>query len=351
MVKMTQNKDEQRLATIYLAIVSKCTNPKNKDYARYKDVGVCKEWLGENGKQQFINDMLAPYQKHKQSNKTTWLMRDDNAAQYSPSNCRWATRDEVLSKRKFTHRYTLNGKPCTMVDAAKTSGVPQDVLRKRIKNGMSMDEAVAAGKPVGKRVEVNGKLMNRKDACLAVGMKYPTFIYRLHNALKRVKKHTWPSEDAYVQDVFVQAANAVKAHNGWLAITAKTGKIPGPDNFDIVINASGRPKTMVKFRGKQCTLLEISAATGASVQTIAQRLRAGWDVERAVSTPERVHRRRRVVRKYPLGDERLTLSELMDKPHVDGLTMATLRNRLNDGWPADQALATAPSKRGRRKSK
>lgn len=109
---------------------SRCTNP-NVD--RYKDYGgrgikVCDRWLDkEHGFENFLEDM-------GKCPKGLTLDRKDNNGNYSPDNCRWATRKEQNNNKRNLNLIEIDGKKMSLTIAAELLGVSRNTIYNRLKS-------------------------------------------------------------------------------------------------------------------------------------------------------------------------------------------------------------------------
>ena len=93
----------------------RCQDPKSSDYPRYggRGIKVCDRWnqpIKHYSKQQggfwnFLEDMGEPIDMSYQ------IDRIDNEGDYTPKNCRWATRKQNQANRTFeVNRDPMTGK-------------------------------------------------------------------------------------------------------------------------------------------------------------------------------------------------------------------------------------------------
>lgn len=108
--------------------MSRCTNPKAKDYKRYGGAGIrlCDRWESfEN----FLEDM------GKRPSGTHSIERVNNASGYSPSNCIWATMKTQARNRRDNITIEYNGQRKIITDWAKITGISRHVIGNRIRAG------------------------------------------------------------------------------------------------------------------------------------------------------------------------------------------------------------------------
>ena len=128
----------------WTAMKTRCLNPHSKDFPRYGGAGIalCERWKSF---QSFWDDMGPSPTLHHQ------IERINNAGDYEPSNCRWATVSEQARNRRSNMLITHNGETLTAVEWADRLGVERHVVARRIRKGWPPKAAVTT--PIMKRTE------------------------------------------------------------------------------------------------------------------------------------------------------------------------------------------------------
>ena len=118
----------------WVSMHTRCTNPNCKDWARYggRGIAVCDRWkVFEN----FLMDMGA-------RPRGTSIDRIDNDGSYEPGNCRWADAKTQRNNACNVHIVEYKGESMSLSMLAETVGIKRNTLGKRLKRGMSVDQAV-----------------------------------------------------------------------------------------------------------------------------------------------------------------------------------------------------------------
>ena len=121
---------------IWTMMKKRCYSNNATGSKNYRDRGitVCDRWL--ESFENFYSDMgTRPSSRHS-------IDRIDNNGNYTPENCRWATRTEQNNNTRKNIRMTLNGETKTMAEWGKALGIRKDTIHYRKKSGWSDERAL-----------------------------------------------------------------------------------------------------------------------------------------------------------------------------------------------------------------
>lgn len=110
------------------AMIRRCYVETEKAYKNYggRGITVCDRWL--NSFENFLLDM------GERPSSEYSLDRDDNEGNYTPSNCKWATRTEQNNNKRTNVILTHNGKSMTISQWAEELGCSHAKLNNRLNN-------------------------------------------------------------------------------------------------------------------------------------------------------------------------------------------------------------------------
>lgn len=131
-----------RTYNIWKLMKRRCYAPGATGYKHYggRGISVCKRWLRSFS--EFFKDM-GP------SPVGLSLDRINNSGNYTPKNCRWATRSQQRRNTRNNIHITFNGKTRVVEDWATVLGMNKQTLWYRIYSGW--DHVRALTQPVNKR--------------------------------------------------------------------------------------------------------------------------------------------------------------------------------------------------------
>lgn len=118
----------------WCAIIKRCNNPRNRSFPNYgaRGIRICRRWLKfEN----FLADMgKRPHGKS--------IDRIDNDGNYTPSNCRWATKLEQDRNRRTTRMLTYRGETLCVTEWAERIGINRQTIFTRLRKGWPIAKAL-----------------------------------------------------------------------------------------------------------------------------------------------------------------------------------------------------------------
>lgn len=120
----------------WCSMKKRCNSPSDENYARYGGRGISYDPRWESV-ENFVVDM-------GECPPELTLERNDNNANYSKDNCRWATRRENINNRNNTLFVEYRGRRVPAADLARECGLTPSQLRRRLMHGWSIERAVTA---------------------------------------------------------------------------------------------------------------------------------------------------------------------------------------------------------------
>jgi hypothetical protein len=135
--------DDKKLYWIWADMKSRCKNPKHKAYKNYggRGIMVCESWESFSN---FAKDMMPRLDGYM-------LDRIDNSGNYSPENCKWATRKEQNSNRRNCIYVSHNGEQVTLKEYCRRNDLTYRAIVKRIQDrGWPLSAALTL--PLGSRI-------------------------------------------------------------------------------------------------------------------------------------------------------------------------------------------------------
>jgi len=122
--------------TIWRQVKSRCLNSNNPSYSDYggRGISICKRW--EDSFEAFLLDMgERPSDRHS-------IDRIDNSGDYEPGNCKWSTFAEQNRNYRRNIIIEHNGQAKCLADWADEMGITRHTLRRRIRAGWDMADAL-----------------------------------------------------------------------------------------------------------------------------------------------------------------------------------------------------------------
>ena len=123
---------------IWRGIRERCYNKNNSNFPYYGARGITMSDEWRDSFETFYKDMGArPSLGHS-------IDRKDNDAGYSKDNCRWATKLEQDNNKRTNVYYEFDGERKSLKDWCREFNVNYEMVRMRIKKGISFEDAIDA---------------------------------------------------------------------------------------------------------------------------------------------------------------------------------------------------------------
>ena len=129
------NRTGTRIYNIWVNMIQRCTNPKNKVYHAYGGRGITfqSEWKDFD---KFYADMGdPPTEEHT-------LERKKVNGNYTKENCCWATVNEQMANKRNNHTLTYDGRTQILAQWARELGIHHATIRNRLLKGWSVKDAL-----------------------------------------------------------------------------------------------------------------------------------------------------------------------------------------------------------------
>ena len=128
---------EKRLYNIWSHIKCRCFDPKDKYFKNYggRGINMCDNW-------KYSFSSFVTWAKQNGYSSELTIERINVDGDYTPGNCRWATRREQNRNKRDNIFLTYNGETLCLSDMANKYGVSYQNLRYRLKKGWSIEAAL-----------------------------------------------------------------------------------------------------------------------------------------------------------------------------------------------------------------
>lgn len=128
---------DSRLYNTWSHMKARCLNKNNKSYSHYggRGIKICDAWLND------FDEFRRWALLHGYNDQLT-IDRIDVNGNYEPENCRWADHKTQANNTTKNHYIEYGGERHTLSQWSEITGVPPYAIRKRIKNGWSLKDAL-----------------------------------------------------------------------------------------------------------------------------------------------------------------------------------------------------------------
>lgn len=145
-------------------MLDRCKHASNPSYPRYggRGISVCRRW--SSSFENFLKDM------GEIPEKGMTLDRINPSKNYTPGNCRWATKKEQSNNRCNNVFLETQWGKLTITQAAEKAGISPSLLSHRLRVNYPYDKLFLKPKNVNARWETKWGLLTTIEACAKAGI-------------------------------------------------------------------------------------------------------------------------------------------------------------------------------------
>lgn len=192
--KLMIKENKHPLYSFWHSMLSRCYHSSHPSYRKYKshNTQVCDRWSGDNGFNNFVEDMYPLYQKGLSLDR--YPDRDGN---YEPGNCRWATITEQNnnSRANIDYRVSIDpnktiyykGEIVTLKSLALLTGIHLEAVKNRYALYGDI-EKIVANKLINYKYPYNGHNYSMIELSFMTKVSYFTLRDRINKYGWSVKK-------------------------------------------------------------------------------------------------------------------------------------------------------------------
>lgn len=278
-----------RLVRLYRGMVKRCNDPKESSFSRYggRGITVAEDWLLP-GQEGFYNFYMWAVNNEYDVSKS--LDRVNNDGPYAANNCRWANIKEQARNKRNTVIVVYKGESYPLTALCEELGAAVDLVRGRLKSGWNLDRALTV--PTLQSGTRKHKTYNRLRGI------YNGFIQRCYVSKTRAYKSYGGRGIAVCEDWrrSFEVFRSWALNNGYTeTLSLERIDVNGnycPENCKWIPKADQAKNTRrtvyVTYEGSQISTLNLYALKSppCNYRAFMQRIRQGWDLNRALSQPQ-----------------------------------------------------------------
>jgi hypothetical protein len=261
-------------------MMSRCHDPKDRDFAKYggRGIRVCERW---HNPWQFIKDLEGVDQ-------TLSMDRIDNDKGYCPENVRMVDAQTQQNNRRCNRRLTYNGQTMTVAQWAREIDVPVDALRSRLKHGWPISAALETPMTRGEKF-TRTRILKKwpDDKIFDPPVHRDAMIIECGGRKQTLKQ--WSEETGISRStIYDRMRRGFTPEKAVSTPALKRGGPPKPGTRRIPYNS----KTWT-YKGETRTIKDWSGIVDVSYEALLYRYDKGWTAEIALETPAGVSPPRR----------------------------------------------------------